>query len=86
MPRNVHRRKLYPQKGTVPLVTLSWYRINFITIIEVSQEIVNICLYNFLIIFVKKLVLQFSKLSIIIGWSRVHPCAFVFANAQLAFM
>ena len=28
---NAHRRTLNLQKGTVPLVTLSWYSINFIT-------------------------------------------------------
>ena len=53
MPRTSTAELLPYSKGTVPLITLSWYNTYSIIMVVASQEKTNICLYDFLSLFVE---------------------------------
>lgn len=86
MLRNVHRRTLYPQKGTIPLVTLSWHSTYFITMIAASQEkrtyvyIIFFVLYRML--YIKMSNYTLSKLTLISGVCKLQSTGELFISRR----
>ncbi len=82
----VHRRTLYPQKGTIPLVTLSWRSTYFITMIAASQEkrtFVYIVFLFYIVCFIIKMSnYTLSKLTLISGVCKLQSTGELFISRR----